>query len=110
MSEYDARAPFGQPAPTSPVSPASPSRDADLATALRELSGSVAAFSAAVEELDRVVTRADGLLDRAEKLLAPLAATQQVGDQIKVAGQLAGQVASAAVKRGVAAARTVTGP
>lgn len=95
MSEYDAPA---------------PSSDADLSAALREFSASVAAFTAAVADLDRVVERADGLLTRADKLLAPLAATQQVGDQLKVAGQLASQVASAAVKRGVAAAKTVTGP
>ncbi|MBM0127967.1 hypothetical protein [Pimelobacter simplex] len=95
MSQYDARA--------------TPS-DADLTDALREFSASVAAFTAAVADLDRVVERADGLLTRADKLLAPIAATQQVGDQLKVAGQLASQVASAAVKRGVAAAKTVTGP
>jgi hypothetical protein len=95
MSQYDAPA---------------TSSDADLSAALREFSASVAAFTAAVADLDRVVERADGLLTRADKLLAPLAATQQVGDQLKVAGQLASQVASAAVKRGVAAAKTVTGP
>ena len=95
MSQYDAPA---------------TSSDADLSAALREFSASVTAFTAAVADLDRVVERADGLLTRADKLLAPLAATQQVGDQLKVAGQLASQVASAAVKRGVAAAKTVTGP
>ncbi len=88
--------------------------DADLAAALREFSAAVTTFAATVAELDRVVEKADGLVGRADKLLAPLAATQQMGDQLKVAGQLAGQVAgqvaSAAVKRGVAAAKTVTGP
>lgn len=62
-------------------------------------------LTAAVRELNQSVV---GL----QALLAPLAATQQVGDQLKAAGQAAGQVAgvaqmvaSAAVKRGVAAGK-----
>lgn len=73
-------------------------------------------LTAAVRELNQSVVGLQGLL-------APLAATQQVGDQLKTAGQAASQaagqaagqvagvaqlVASAAVKRGVAAGKGLT--
>lgn len=81
---------------------------ADLTAALQQLSKTIEGFHHAVIDLNTVIERADALVARAEVALAPLAATQQVGDQIKVASQLAGQVASAAVKRGVAAGKGLT--
>ncbi len=42
-------------------------------------------------------------------LLVPLAATQQVGDQLKAASQVAGAAASSAVRRGFDVGRGLTG-
>ncbi len=77
----------------------------DAAPSLEAL---LADLTVAVRELNQTVT---GL----QALLAPLAATQQVGDQLKAASQaasqvagVAGMVASAAVKRGVAAGKGLT--
>jgi ABC-type transporter Mla subunit MlaD len=78
---------------------------ADFTAALHQFNSSVAGFNGTVTDFQTVVERADGLLGRAEGLLAPLAATQQVGDQLKAASQAAGLVATAAVKRGVAAGK-----
>lgn len=80
----------------------------DFTAALNQFNESVAGFNGTVGDFQTVVQRADGLLGRAESLLAPLAATQQVGDQLKAASQVAGMVASAAVKRGVAAGKGLT--
>jgi len=77
----------------------------DLSAVVAELATAVRGLSDAVAGLDGTAGRAERLLGRAERLLAPLTATQQVGDQLKVAGALAGQVASAAVKKGVAVAK-----
>ncbi|KRA38067.1 MULTISPECIES: hypothetical protein [unclassified Nocardioides] len=92
----------------SPTPDAASAQVAELTAALQQLSKTIEGFHHAVIDFNTVIERADALVARAEVALAPLAATQQVGDQIKVASQLAGQVASAAVKRGVAAGKGLT--
>ncbi|GAB3865768.1 hypothetical protein GCM10028801_36790 [Nocardioides maradonensis] len=81
----------------------------DFTAALREFNTSVAGFNGSVGGFDAVVTKADGLLSRADGLLAPLLAGQQLGDQLKAASAVAGQAATAAVRRGVAAGRGLAG-
>lgn len=93
-------------APSTPA--ATGTQIADLTAALQQLSTTIEGFHHAVIDFNTVIERADPLVARVEVAMAPLAATQQVGDQIKVAGQLAGQVATAAVKRGVAAGKGLT--
>jgi ABC-type transporter Mla subunit MlaD len=81
----------------------------DFTAALREFNASVAGFNGSVEGFDAVVERADGLLARADVLLAPLVAGQQIGDQLKAASAVAGQAATAAVRRSVAAGLGLAG-
>jgi hypothetical protein len=96
------------PYDASPTPDATSAQLTELTAALLQLSKTIEGFHHAVIDFNTVIERADALVARAEVALAPLAATQQVGDQIKVASQLAGQVASAAVKRGVAAGKGLT--
>lgn len=79
----------------------------DFTAALEGFNTSIRGFDGTVDNFQGVVEKADGLLSRADLLLAPLAATQQVSDQLRQAGAIAGQVASSAVRKGVAASRGV---
>lgn len=80
----------------------------DFTAALHEFNESVRGFNGTVGEFQGVVDKADGLLSRADLLLTPLANAQQLGDQLKAAGQAAGSVAASAVRRGVAVGKGLT--
>ena len=78
----------------------------ELTVALGEFTTAVQGFASATGDLQVVV-------DKADALVGPLAATAQLGDQLRgVAGQMTGQLtgqAAAAMKKGVQAGKGLTG-
>lgn len=82
---------------------------ADFTRALNDFNASVQGFNGTVDNFQGVVDKADGIMSRAEVMLAPLVATQQVGDRLKAATSAAGIAASSAVRRGTEMGKGLTG-